>query len=920
MANHILRLDLSTAARDFQQVALEPGLPMLDRTGANYGILRRWLGRYVAEPVWDANQSVQFYVRDEERGRLSQAVCQPATKADLEGNLKADLVAMRDRLKKIKPASTTEQALHRLASQALGTGASLPENYDSLLFKYREASGAWKLVWCWGYQRKDHTPATSAVCHSAECRQLYECRAGEKNRCPSCSAAPARSSRGGLLSHRIPTVAALLLVVLAVLGIVAWQTPPKLVITPAAWSGPQGSRVEYKVIDQRWYVINRDVTALVVPQSHDRRIVEIDSTGAVAKAKAPGQTQVTFRYQDRKAYASFNVGPPRTPASIAMQPSAVQLAEGATTQLQLLGKYDDGTSMNLTDAAEWQADANPIATVRKGLVHASGSGKSKIKARYRAKPGDPWQYAFADVEVAPARFKSLTMRLTPEKLNVGQSGTLEVTALDEAGKQHSLTGSPKLKLEISPAEVASTVDGHVLVKSAGKGKLKASFGDLTQTADFEVAGEDRLTAGVFSVEPELIDLAVKEQVKLDVVTSSDAPIETISSDPKIVEVVGADQLVGRGAGTASITLTQGTQKQTVTVKVTDASLSALRIDPQFVSVRVGEIAPVQVFAATHDGKEIEISPALLKWVQEPSPDKASFDIVTLRVAGLAPTKEREKLTAQLGTDLTASADVEVSPGTLLTDLAAMPPETAIVGNDPIAREGTSAGKTVVHEESGGTVIGGKKIGTTGSGVLGNEVVGHGGVGNGAVTTGNGAVTTGTGNGIITAGNGIVTAGNGVVTTGNRVITSGSRVVTTGNGVVVSGPVGTDVVVGGTGVTAVGPGVVVAAPGEVVGERPAVVSLAVQEVKLLGLRVQNLALGSFQSALEIAVSDKGSYRVVDAKGEPLCDWVNLGANATATLNCLAVPRTITDEYELFIERKIGDISKRYQFPFKIRADK
>ena len=45
-----------------------------------------------------------------------------------------------------------------------------------------------------------------------------------------------------------------------------------------------------------------------------------------------------------------------------------------------------------------------------------------------------------------------------------------------------------------------------------------------------------------------------------------------------------------------------------------------------------------------------------------------------------------------------------------------------------------------------------------------------------------------------------------------------------------------------------------------------------------------------------------------------------ANATARLNCIAVPRTVNDEYELFVERKIGDVSKRYQFPFKLRADK
>ena len=60
MATRIVRIDHSAAAHDFQPVALEPGVPLLDRTGAHYSVLRRWLGEFVAEPNWETDQSVSF--------------------------------------------------------------------------------------------------------------------------------------------------------------------------------------------------------------------------------------------------------------------------------------------------------------------------------------------------------------------------------------------------------------------------------------------------------------------------------------------------------------------------------------------------------------------------------------------------------------------------------------------------------------------------------------------------------------------------------------------------------------------------------------------------------------------------------------------------------------------------------------------
>ena len=112
MATRFMRIDLSDEARDLRPIALEPGVPMLDRSSANAKILFRWLGGMVAEPVWQGD-SVNFYVRDDHGGRLEEVVCQPATAEDLENTLQDDLATLRDRIEKAKPETPTERLVKK---------------------------------------------------------------------------------------------------------------------------------------------------------------------------------------------------------------------------------------------------------------------------------------------------------------------------------------------------------------------------------------------------------------------------------------------------------------------------------------------------------------------------------------------------------------------------------------------------------------------------------------------------------------------------------------------------------------------------------------------------------------------------------------------------------------------------------------
>ena len=102
MTTPLFYINLSEDARDYRHTALEPGLPLLDRQGVNFQILRKWLGDYVAEPEWRNESTCAFYMTEEERGRLENVDCNTVTKAELEKQFAPDLDTIRAKIKKAK--------------------------------------------------------------------------------------------------------------------------------------------------------------------------------------------------------------------------------------------------------------------------------------------------------------------------------------------------------------------------------------------------------------------------------------------------------------------------------------------------------------------------------------------------------------------------------------------------------------------------------------------------------------------------------------------------------------------------------------------------------------------------------------------------------------------------------------------------
>ena len=189
MTDPFMRVDVSQASRDFQPVALEPGLPLLDRSNSNGQTLRKWLGALVAEPE-RVGDRVGYYVRDDESRRIDSVFCVPVSEKDLAGELAKEFKELQQRIVASKPQSTNEQLIHRVVSEQIRGLADENNARDrrTCLFKFRDGKNKLHLVWAPGYRRRDNEPAAPLVCTNPTCSHLFLQRRDSGAKCPVCQA------------------------------------------------------------------------------------------------------------------------------------------------------------------------------------------------------------------------------------------------------------------------------------------------------------------------------------------------------------------------------------------------------------------------------------------------------------------------------------------------------------------------------------------------------------------------------------------------------------------------------------------------------------------------------------------------------------------------------------------------------------
>ena len=670
MANRILSVDLSNDAKDFETVALEQGWPLLDPANTNGQILRKWLGPLVAEPERKGSR-VSFYVRNEHGARLDCPVILPVTERELAKPFQKVLRSLVVKIDAVEPKTTAERKIHGAVQAELKslTTASRAVDRRCYLFKYRDENDQWRIVWCPGFRRKDSEPASPLICTNPSCSQLLLRRSDGSQRCPACQVKPqVRKVDGTAGGSKKLLLLALLLLLLLGGGLLWWwlgkgdgedkriaAAKPTLGVTPAETTVAVGTQVEFVIKQTDTEGAEEDVTNQVIAIAEDPKIATFGLHGAVATAKALGESNLSFHFGDQSVKAKLMVKPIE-PSKVIITPDSVVLGIGTTTRLKMMGEYEGGNTVDLTNAAEWISDVDNPCFVYRGLLEGLDEGKCQVRARYRATSESEYDEATVDVEVVDLKPESLTIAVDPPSVPIGQAAKLTALAITADGKRYPVSESSKLRISIEPEEIVTLEGQHVHAQKVGDVKVSADFRGLTANTTVQVVESNAVPPPVTA---KSLNLYVGEVADIPGVGSRPSPIQLTSTSPGIARISQSNRVVGVSVGECSVEIVRGDQTSAVKVSVTAAPFQSIAVMPSRVSVRVDDSAQLRVVANVDDAKQVELAADTLEWVRFPRPDYADIDKAALTVTGMKATTGAGELLTVRFHDHEASAEVQV---------------------------------------------------------------------------------------------------------------------------------------------------------------------------------------------------------------------------------------------------------------------
>src|SRR6266403_4758599 len=160
-------------------------------------------------------------------------------------------------------------------------------------------------------------------------------------------------------------------------------TSPTLTLS----SSPPATK-QFVAIGQYSFGNPKDITNQLTWVSADTTVATMDNKG-VATAVGSGRVIITGSIQDPVSLKLFQVSTIVTVVpqltGITISPASAQIAKGTAQQFTATGKYNDGTSPDITSLVTWNSTQSAIATVSsspgtQGFALAAAPGSTSISA------------------------------------------------------------------------------------------------------------------------------------------------------------------------------------------------------------------------------------------------------------------------------------------------------------------------------------------------------------------------------------------------------------------------------------------------------------------------------------------------------------------------------------------------------------
>lgn len=356
---------------------------------------------------------------------------------------------------------------------------------------------------------------------------------------------------------------------------------------------------------------NLTATAIFVSGSTENATVKTDwNSGStdvasvyagVVTAKKEGKAVITATYMGKTVIVNVDVS--KKVKSLTKDKQSMALRLNATEQVSITAFYDDGTSEDVTNKADYTVDSSSIVTVTNGLVKGQNPGSATITIKYMNQS----LTLAVDVEVVrriDAQKSSVSLLLNgTEKIKL--MATYPDGTIDDV--------SDKAVWTTDKANVADAIKGTVTGYGVGTANLTATYGTKSTTIKVDVDSTVKLSLDKPNI---LLKKNATENLKLEATyadgTKADFTdrAEWASSDADIVQVTKG-KLSAVSIGEATIYAKYG--DKVITANVDVEVPRRLVVSSDLLSLQTGQELPLILTATYADGTNDNTIAANATW-------------------------------------------------------------------------------------------------------------------------------------------------------------------------------------------------------------------------------------------------------------------------------------------------------------------
>jgi hypothetical protein len=252
-----------------------------------------------------------------------------------------------------------------------------------------------------------------------------------------------------------------------------------IAVTPGMPSVPLGVTQQFAATGTFSDTSTADLTSSVTWTSGTPAVATVNAGTGLANALTVGSTVITAT----SGAVSGSTTLTATPAAlqlITITPNPITIGPGLTQQLTATGTYSDGTTQNVTTAANWTSDTPSVATIgpSTGLATGVSVGSATISATIGS--------ITATAPLSVVTVVSITITPNPISIGVGINQQLIATGTYLDGTVQTVTASANWTSDTPSVATIGPTTGLVTGVANGSATISATIGSVTGKASLTV--------------------------------------------------------------------------------------------------------------------------------------------------------------------------------------------------------------------------------------------------------------------------------------------------------------------------------------------------------------------------------------------------------------------------------------------------